>query len=403
MRFLVVSILAAMVALSCTSPAPVAVTAAPSFTAAPTASASPLPTRTPGPSAVPAVAITQISAIQRLDARVGWIAANPVNPVLLRTTDGGATWQSLPTLGALFTKLQFVDVRAGWAIATTPPTCRAVGANPCTTAIFVTADGGDHWNEVFRAADDLARGPAIVDLAATDAQHAWVILRTDRCDPEGCAHQVYGSDDAGAHWRVLREPFIATAIARASVNTGWLIGSGAPANTTPIIGTSDAGATWRQQYQNTLQSVALTAHGDRAAWALFRDGSFCTSSSCAKYDLVRSTDGATWTSVGNPFANATPAGCGGFLERISFGDEKTGWITVNLGAGPLPGTGGVLRTNDGGSTWTCQTSPANTALVSAANAQNVWVTSSDRTSNRDTLWGSDDGGRTWSQMPISVR
>ncbi len=325
--------------------------------------------------------------------------------MLLRTTDGGATWASLPTLGALFTKLVFVDARAGWAIATTPPTCRAPGASPCTTAIFVTGDGGDHWNEIFRAADDPARGPAIVDLAAIDAQHAWIVLRTTQCDPEGCAHQVQGTDDGGAHWAVLRQPFIATAIARTSVTTGWLIGSNAPANGGPIVGTSDVGATWRQQYQSSLQPVLLTARTDRTAWALYRDGSFCTASSCAKYDLVRTTDGVTWMSLGNPFATGSGSGgCGGFLEQISFGDETTGWITVNLGAGGAGvGTGGVARTNDGGRSWTCQTRPANTALVSAASAESVWVTSSDRATNRDTLWGSDDGGRTWNSVPISVR
>src|SRR2546423_6126284 len=175
MRSLALCTLMALVASACTPATPVAVTAPPSATATPTRPSSP-PTSpvVAGPSAPSALSITQIRAIQRLDARTGWVSANAgATPVLLRTTDGGATWMSLPTLGALFTKLVFADARAGWVIATTPPGCRAIGANPCTTAIFVTADGGEHWNEMSRAADDPARGPAIVDLAASDAQHAW--------------------------------------------------------------------------------------------------------------------------------------------------------------------------------------------------------------------------------------
>lgn len=413
MRRFALLIFAVIVAVSCMSPAPVVVPAttapatvspssSPASTTSPvaaTSSASPT-----SPSASPGGSITQISAIQRLDARVGWVSANAEAVfVLLRTSDGGATWQSLPTLGAVFTKLVFVHARAGWAIASTPPTCRQPGANPCTTAIFATADGGDHWNEIFRAADDLSRGPAIVDLAAIDAQHAWTVLRTTQCDPEGCAHQVLGTDDGGAHWKVLREPQIATRIVRTSVTRGWLLGSGSPANGGPIVGTSDAGATWNQQYQSSLQPVLLTARSDRAAWALYRDPSQCTASSCSSNDLVRTTDGSTWTKLGDPRASAASSGCGGFLSQISFGDEKTGWITANLGAGGAQGTGGVLRTTDGGSSWTCQTNPANTVLVSAASAQNAWITSSERGTNKDTLWTSDDGGGTWNQVQIVVR
>jgi len=399
-------LLVVLAAASCTSPAPAAVTAPPSATAASTASPAPTASRAEGSPSVTA-AIAQFRAIQRLDARVGWVSGNSgLTPALLRTTDGGATWASLPTLGAWFTKLVFVDARAGWAIATTPPSCRAPGASPCTSAIFVTTDGGDHWIEVLRAPDDPDRGPAFVDLAAIDAQHAWIVFRITQCDPEGCAHQIQGTDDGGAHWKVLRQPFIATAIVRTSVTTGWLIGSNTPARGGPILGTADAGATWTQQFQSSLQPVLLTARTDRTAWALYRDGSFCTASSCAKYDLVRTTDGVAWTSLGNPFAGvASGSGsCGGFLDQISFGDETAGWITTNGGAGGVVGpAGGVLRTSDGGRSWMCQTGPASTVLVSGASAQSVWVTSRDRTTNTDTLWGSDDGGRTWKQVPISVR
>ena len=55
-----------------------------------------------------------------------------------------------------------------------------------------------------------------------------------------------------------------------------------------------------------------------------------------------------------------------------FASETVGWLGIGLGAGGVNvGTGGLLRTRDGGRTWDCRTDPANVSAVSAADPLNL--------------------------------
>ena len=376
---------AATQAVSTSTPPPSLSVALPTATVAP-----------PGP--------IQFLAVQRIDARIGWVSVQSSGtPMLLRTQDGGSSWERLTLAqGTFVTRLAFVDAQNGWAVAQTPfgsspASCRAA-PDTCKSLLVTTTDGGRTWTQRVVFSGDLDRGPALISVAPADSRRAWITVRTPRCDPAGCAHEIRGTEDGGVTWSVLTQPapFTATEIRRASVTTGWALAPGAVAPGASIIGTNDGGSTWSRQAQSPSWSPrSLASASDRAAWALFFDPSLCTASSCV-VDLVRTIDGATWTSLGSP----ATGGCGGQLTQIAFGDTQTGWITVNLGAGGASGSGGVLRTGDGGRTWTCQTNPPNTVLVSAPSAQNVWVTSRDRTI-AETLWASDDGGQTW--RPLAIR
>jgi photosystem II stability/assembly factor-like uncharacterized protein len=87
----------------------------------------------------------------------------------------------------------------------------------------------------------------------------------------------------------------------------------------------------------TIVSSGVGAHlsflDDRTAWFVLADG------------MDRTTDGgATWQSVGwpSPATGGTPAFAGAF--EVSFGTVSEGWMLANDGA--------ILRTTDGGRSWT---------------------------------------------------
>lgn len=390
-----IQILAAVgLAVACTAPLSISTPTPTARTASPTATAG------------PALGPLQILAVQRLDARTGWMSAQSGGtPLLLRTLDGGSSWERLTLAQGVFVaQLAFIDAQTGWAIARTPfgsgsspASCRAA-PDTCKSMVLNTTDGGRTWTQRVMVNDDPNRGPGIIDLGPVDGQRAWVTVRTALCDPAGCAHEIRGTEDAGVTWRVLRQPQQVTRIARTSTAKGWVLGPFAVRRGGEVLGTSDAGTTWTSQFQSELSPSALAARSDRAAWALYFDPASCTASACNTYDLIRTTDGATWSSLGNPARD----GCGGHLSQMAFGDAQTGWITVNLGAGGATGPGGVLRTTDGGRTWTCQTNPPNTVLVTAASAQQVWVTSRDRASSAEMLWASDDGGQSWRRVQVTA-
>ena len=91
---------------------------------------------------------------------------------------------------------------------------------------------------------------------------------------------------------------------------GWAAGRGG------ILGTADAGATWRLQ----SPAAALDAVDGRTAWAL------------SGRALLRTTDGTHWRRAGAPG-----------LAAIDFVDRSNGFA---LGPG-----GGLRKTADGGATW----------------------------------------------------
>jgi hypothetical protein len=108
----------------------------------------------------------------------------------------------------------------------------------------------------------------------------------------------------------------------------------------------------------------------------------------------------TWSKLGNPKV-ASLENCEiGNLSGPLFANPARGWLTLNLGAGGAAATGGILSTEDGGRTWRCSETPANTRLVSAADPLDVWVTSEDRATQASTLYASEDGGQTWRPLKI---
>jgi photosystem II stability/assembly factor-like uncharacterized protein len=149
-----------------------------------------------------------------------------------------------------------------------------------------------------------------------------------------------------------------------------------------ILATADGGRTWTRQYRGSaaLDQVDFTdaEHG----WAAGRDA------------LLRTTDGgASWTALKEP--------CQGDLTSVHFVSPALGYAVAaapgsDAASAAASGTftsalgGSLVRTTDGGATWTAVTgAPANPQSACFASAADGYLGTPGR------IWRSTDGGQRW--------
>jgi photosystem II stability/assembly factor-like uncharacterized protein len=378
--------------------------------ATPAATSSPLTTATRTAAAPsPATDHALFTAIQRLDAYIGFVTG-PIGTavVVTKTRDGGATWQRLAIPASHITAVRFIDERVGWAAGfvlrdspqaacwQAPPT----GLPGCRGVVLRTEDGGQSWQQALSIGWDGVRGDPVRQLQALDGLRAWVLAPgVSQCDAE-CPTELRRTTDGGKTWTTLLRGGLA-AIRFASSSRGW-IALVDPAGSVEVRATSDGGTTWTSGHQLATHGVpTLDAATTQSAWVMTRDWAACSASNCGQYELFRTDDGGvSWSSLGNPKDSAGSCAFG-LLGGPLFASAARGWLTLNLGAGGGQGrTGGLLTTEDGGTTWRCSSTPPNTVLVSAADPLHVWVTSYNGGSDTATVYASNDGGRTWRALDL---
>jgi photosystem II stability/assembly factor-like uncharacterized protein len=351
-------------------------------------------------------------AIQRLNARTGFAAGWMGTGMGLATTsDGGATWQRMAIPATGISKLRFIDERVGWVAGDVlrdspriacwqpPPT----GTPECHGTVLRTEDGGQTWQETLSTGWDGARGDPVRQLEAVDGQLAWVLTLTSPCDST-CPTQLRRTTDGGKTWAMLLRGDISV-IRFASASRGWLAVVD-PQGSVEIRTTSDGGTTWtsgRTVGTTSWSLLTLDAATTQSAWLLTGDLRSCSASTCGTYELFRTTDGGmSWISLGNPKDTAGGNCSMGFLVGPLFASTTRGWLTLNLGAGGGNGPGGVLMTDDGGRSWRCSSPPTDTSLISAADPLHVWLWSEKRVTGATGLYATDDGGRTWHPLDLSA-
>jgi photosystem II stability/assembly factor-like uncharacterized protein len=300
----------------------------------------------------------QPSAVDFVSASDGWVSGGDAagDFVVLRTTDGGATWQSSLTIpgvepipGFSTTVVRFSDASSGWVVAGGSDDVGGLTAAD-------TTDGGATW----ATRQGLPADPAVdteythFDALAPLGPGAAVFLETDVIVGGTLgAPKVWRTTDGGATWRQtakLTGDALINDVAFSSAADGWAIG-------TYLWHTTDGGLTWHR-VRSASGGIRLDVRGDDI-WDVGVGGA------------LHSTDGgAHWT--------MTSAVSG--LE-VSFADASDGWVA----------DGAVYRhTTDGGTTWSSLTSPAPHAITSLSAAPD------------GTVWGvagrvvvSPDGGLHW--------
>jgi photosystem II stability/assembly factor-like uncharacterized protein len=379
----------------------------------PSAKISASPSSTPQPTSTTSDGrALSLSAIQRLNTNVGYIAGwTGTGLGLAKTSDGGATWQRVRIPADHLTALRFIDDHVGWAAGflsrdVAQIACQQAapaGAQPCKGVVLRTQDGGQTWQTVLAIPTNGVYGEPIRQIQAVDGLRAWTVSIDQAACQIPCLSYLQRTTDGGRTWTTLLHANIA-AIRFASASRGWVALSDTPSpGSSEVRETSDGGTTWQVRLQTATGTVSgLDAATTSTAWLLTLNTAWCSASDCQKYELFRTDNGGlTWSDLGNP-KDFTANCSGGNLTGPLFASTARGWLGLNLGAGGANvGPGGILKSEDGGRTWRCATTPRNMNVVSAADPLHVWAAGEDRLTLSTALYTSEDAGATWTALDLS--
>lgn len=299
---------------------------------------------------------TVLQAVSAVSDDVAWVTGHAA--VVLRTRDGGVTWEQLRVPGA--DSLEFRDVQAFDA-----DVASLLAAGPgARSRVFTTADGGRTWTTQFVNAEprafydcfaffDRRRGVVVSDAvdgrllvrATTDGGAHWDLVPAEGVpaarDGEGAfaasgtclvalgnhrawigsgstaEARVYRSADAGRTWAVTAVPVVSgeaagvTSVAFRDERHGVALGGriAAPADTNNQVAvTADGGATWtragRPPFHGAVYGSAYVPHASRPALVAAGPGGLA----------VSRDDGATWTGL-------SPHG----YWAVGFASPRAGW------------------------------------------------------------------------------
>jgi photosystem II stability/assembly factor-like uncharacterized protein len=280
----------------------------------------------------------QLDAVSCASAKrcwaVGVAGPDPASPtgatVIVATRDGGASWQAQHSAGASPPQLSGVSCPS-----TTE--CMAVGSTgaslPGSGVVLTTSDGGATWSPATVPANALAvtsvtcDGPACVAIVS-DGTSTWSALTTDF----GQTWQRAGTlPTAFVPGNDLLCTPIGTCLVAGYVPTGSGHGTGAIALST------DGGHTWAPATvpsgSGVLQSVACTSTASCVAAGT--TSSTVSDVVPAKGQLLRSTDGGhTWTTVSAalPVDDVYAVACPSAQQCAMVGTKWTGFPAVATGA-----------------------------------------------------------------------
>jgi photosystem II stability/assembly factor-like uncharacterized protein len=244
------------------------------------------------------------------DGRTGWAVGNA--GTIRVTTDAGETWtQQVSNTGYNLQSVFFASLSRGWA-------CGGNGT------VLLTDDGGAHWSLVTAPSG----GQTLNDLYFADADTGWAV---------GNVGVILRTRDGGATWTRLLPAVTSEnlkSVSFSGLDDGWAVGDNGV-----IMGTHDGGLSW-YIYQPAVTTAALDAVWRRStslAWAVGPTAG----------TMLRTTagpDSALWQTSGLPNYR---------FYGVCFPGDQLGYA---VGYSTQAGAGAVLRSDDGGQTWSTQAS-----------------------------------------------
>lgn len=280
---------------------------------------------------------TVLQAVSAVSDDVAWVSGH--GAAVLRTTDGGATWERLRVPGA--DSLEFRDVEAFGA-----DMAYLLAAGPgARSRIYKTSDGGRTWTQQFVNPEPRA----FYDCLAFFSRDRGVVV-SDAVDGRLL---VRITADGGAHWDLVPPEGVppahdgegafaasGTCLVSLGARLAWIAtGSTAEAR---VYRSTDAGRHW-------AVAAVPVASGDAAGptSVAFRDathgvalgGRIAVATDTANQVAVTADGGATWARAGRP-----P------FEGAVFGSAYVPGArpAALVAAGP----GGLALSRDDGATWT---------------------------------------------------
>lgn len=244
----------------------------------------------------------QLRRVQFVNKNVGWACGG--HGTLIKTTDGGCTWNSINTGSSKYlTCIYFIDENTGW-----------VGSeDPCVKR---TTNGGLSWYSAPIQASSYS-----ADFFFLNSQTGFITSHDSK---------IYKTTDGGLNWNLLTSTSKAYGVIQfINENTGWVISDFA------LYKTTDGGIHWTPiLYNFALQMGYFQTYfflNAQTGWVTIPGG------------VSKSTDGGcTWSSYTIPIQ--TP-------YALKFFDKNVGWCAGKNGV-----NGVVARTLNGGVNWTIQSS-----------------------------------------------
>ncbi len=249
--------------------------------------------------------------IGAVDVNNAWAVGGSGYPggegTVVRTTDGGTTWEvkASPLQHGPFFGLSVIDADNAWV-------CGAEG-------VLETSNGGVGWAKV-DAGQHFFYG--VRDVSTVNGLVAWAVYDNG----DGPAVTVEKTTDGGATWQVQKSFDKLKSCAPATVwavnsSTAWLTGAAGL-----LLKTEDGGATWTDQTVSALADVRDLSFVGDTAWAVGESGMAYTPR------VLKTTDGGDhW--VGQDEFTADLCG-------VSACDVATAWAVGYEGT--------ILHTLDGG-------------------------------------------------------
>jgi photosystem II stability/assembly factor-like uncharacterized protein len=372
----------------------------------PLVSPSTKPTPYPTPTAPGTYPLLPPVSMHMIDASTGWAAGSGPNRIL-RTADGGSHWDDVTPQGATLGTWTtfFLDANHAWLASSLQP---GSSSPDHTVKIYRTSDGGQSWQAVGTATADWGF-PAALDFV--DRQRGWLFMKQDGTLQTPGSDQValYATADGGASWTKLSQTDpsgIAGHLPEAcskqspvflSASVGWIPGSCGARGGYFLYVTRDGGRNWAAVALRMPPEGALTCDceiGSVRFWdnqhgALVLDGAYQDSRSYAQNFLYTTIDGGRSWRLGpvlpaNAFsvyfldaahswtldakannllfsgdgwlhwsiAGTIPSNSNAVVRDFQFVTSQLGWV-LGADSGGVP----ILKTVDGGRTWTTQLSP----------------------------------------------
>lgn len=260
-----------------------------------------------------AVTRTSLFGVSFPDPDTGWaVGGDPddATPVIVHTGDGGATWTpqtvEIPDCANfVLGGVHFVDSDSGWAVGS--DVCEGVARS----LILHTGNGGAHWQVQESGTDVHLTSVHFIDASlGWAAGYGGTVLRTADADA-GATWALVETAPSGGTWR---DVFFV------DENTGWLANS-----FSSVFRTEDGGDTWLEQTPGISQLRSVFFLDANIGWAVGNGG------------IAHTADGgASWV-----LQATAPEG----FADVRFVDAEHGIAVGRL-------FGQILRTADGGTTWT---------------------------------------------------
>ncbi|WP_438290243.1 WD40/YVTN/BNR-like repeat-containing protein [Streptomyces sp. HUAS TT7] len=273
-----------------------------------------------------------LAAVSRSTA---WVAG--AKGTVLRTSDGGRSWQNVSPAGAA--DLEFRDVEA---FDGRRAVVLAIGEGEASR-VYRTEDGGATWSESFRNTDPKAFYDC---LTFFDPRHGLAVS-----DPVDGKYRILSTADGGRSWKVLPDKGMPAALpgeagfaasGQCLVSSGprdvWLATGGGA--TGRVLHSSDRGLTW-----TAAESTIPAGDPARGVFGLaFRDrthglavgGDYRAGQASPRAAAVTGNGGRAWRQAATPVA--------AYRSGVA-------WLPHSRSSALAVGPTGTDLTRDGGRTW----------------------------------------------------